>query len=98
MHRKSADIKSSFTAAVDAFSLSTVCGLNIFLSNDDGFASAQLVETFKLLKTAGWTYRALRYTWYVPITAQSSVTNKQQATMNLASEDVKCSPPMLYLS
>lgn len=46
-------MKFFYSAAIAAIAASSVNALNILLSNDDGFASAQLVETFRLLKAKG---------------------------------------------
>lgn len=46
-------VKSLLVAAIAALTFSYTHALNILLSNDDGFGSAQLVETFKLLKANG---------------------------------------------
>lgn len=46
-------MKCSLIAALATTVLSSVNALNILLSNDDGFASAQTYETFKLLKSHG---------------------------------------------
>lgn len=46
-------MKSFFITALAAAGAVSVSAINILLSNDDGFASAQLVETFRLLKANG---------------------------------------------
>ena len=46
---------SSFAAIAALVFTASVSGLNILLGNDDGFASAQVRETYRLLKDQGHT-------------------------------------------
>lgn len=83
-------MKSFLVAALAAISTIGVNGINILLSNDDGFASAQLVETFRLLRANGHNVVAVASGMSCALLWHTR-TNDVQLTTNPAKVDDRCS-------